>query len=64
MPVIPPQLLEDVEDTLSCTTFEEDSLSRKLNCECVTTNTLLCNFLVIQFQDDRIDFLCLSCVVV
>lgn len=27
------QLLEDVEDTLSCTTFEEDYLSRKLNCE-------------------------------
>lgn len=29
-----PQLLEDVEDTLSCTVFEEDYLSRKLNCEC------------------------------
>lgn len=27
------QLLEDVEDTLSCTVFEEDSLSRKLNCK-------------------------------
>lgn len=28
-----PQLLEDVEDTLNCTTFEEDSLSRKLSCK-------------------------------
>lgn len=35
------QLLEDVEDTLSCTTFEEDSLSRKLNCECFFVNALL-----------------------
>lgn len=26
------QLLEDVEDTLSCTVFEEDYLSRKINC--------------------------------
>ncbi|XP_040009882.1 limb region 1 homolog-like protein isoform X2 [Xiphias gladius] len=31
--LVKPRLLEDVEDTLSCTTFEEDSLSRKLNCE-------------------------------
>lgn len=31
------QLLEDVEDTLSCTMFEEDYLSRKLNCEYFTT---------------------------
>ncbi|XP_044066996.1 limb region 1 homolog-like protein [Siniperca chuatsi] len=30
--LVKPRLLEDVEDTLSCTTFEEDSLSRKLNC--------------------------------
>lgn len=30
------QLLEDVEDTLSCTAFEEDYLSRKLNCEYFT----------------------------
>ncbi|XP_068589040.1 limb region 1 homolog-like protein [Cebidichthys violaceus] len=29
--LVKPRLLEDVEDTLSCTTFEEDSLSRKLN---------------------------------
>ncbi|KAM3618189.1 uncharacterized protein V6R79_016999 [Siganus canaliculatus] len=28
--LVKPRLLEDVEDTLSCTTFEEDSLSRKL----------------------------------
>uniref|UniRef100_A0A671X221 Limb development membrane protein 1-like n=1 Tax=Sparus aurata TaxID=8175 RepID=A0A671X221_SPAAU len=31
--LVKPRLLEDVEDTLSCTTFEEDSLYRKLNCE-------------------------------
>ncbi|GLD73675.1 protein LMBR1L [Lates japonicus] len=30
--LVKPRLFEDVEDTLSCTTFEEDSLSRKLNC--------------------------------
>ncbi|TMS16943.1 Limb region 1 homolog-like protein [Larimichthys crocea] len=30
--LVKPRLLEDVEDTLSCTTFEENSLSRKLNC--------------------------------
>uniref|UniRef100_A0A8C4FC71 Limb development membrane protein 1-like n=1 Tax=Dicentrarchus labrax TaxID=13489 RepID=A0A8C4FC71_DICLA len=30
--LVKPRLLEDVEDTLSCTVFEEDSLSRKLNC--------------------------------
>ncbi|XP_029995011.1 limb region 1 homolog-like protein [Sphaeramia orbicularis] len=29
--LVKPRLLEDVEDTLSCTTFEEDTLSRKLN---------------------------------
>ncbi|CAK6951448.1 limb region 1 homolog-like protein [Scomber scombrus] len=29
--LVKPRLLEDVEDTLSCTSFEEDSLSRKLN---------------------------------
>ncbi|XP_034393300.1 limb region 1 homolog-like protein isoform X2 [Cyclopterus lumpus] len=28
--LVKPRLLEDVEDTLSCTTFEEESLSRKL----------------------------------
>uniref|UniRef100_A0A7N8WWT9 Limb development membrane protein 1-like n=1 Tax=Mastacembelus armatus TaxID=205130 RepID=A0A7N8WWT9_9TELE len=31
--LVKPRLLEDVEDTLSCTTFEEDSLSRKLKCK-------------------------------
>ncbi|AWP09680.1 putative protein LMBR1L [Scophthalmus maximus] len=30
--LVKPRLLEDVEDTLDCTTFEEDALSRKLNC--------------------------------
>ncbi|XP_058499743.1 limb region 1 homolog-like protein [Solea solea] len=30
--LVKPRLLEDVEDTLSCTTFEEDSLSRKMKC--------------------------------
>uniref|UniRef100_A0A3B5AJ66 Limb development membrane protein 1 like n=1 Tax=Stegastes partitus TaxID=144197 RepID=A0A3B5AJ66_9TELE len=30
--LVKPRLLEDVEDTLCCTVFEEDSLSRKLNC--------------------------------
>uniref|UniRef100_A0A674PH94 Limb development membrane protein 1-like n=1 Tax=Takifugu rubripes TaxID=31033 RepID=A0A674PH94_TAKRU len=30
--LVKPRLLEDVEDTLSCTAFEEDYLSRKLNC--------------------------------
>uniref|UniRef100_A0A671WVB9 Limb development membrane protein 1-like n=1 Tax=Sparus aurata TaxID=8175 RepID=A0A671WVB9_SPAAU len=39
--LVKPRLLEDVEDTLSCTTFEEDSLYRKLNCECITINTFL-----------------------
>ena len=34
------QLLEDVEDTLNCTAFEEDSLYRKLNCKCVNMITL------------------------
>ncbi|XP_053172900.1 limb region 1 homolog-like protein [Scomber japonicus] len=29
--LVKPRLLEDVEDTLSCTSFEEDSLSRKLH---------------------------------
>ncbi|XP_034001110.1 limb region 1 homolog-like protein [Trematomus bernacchii] len=29
--LVKPRLLEDVEETLNCTTFEEDSLSRKLN---------------------------------
>uniref|UniRef100_A0A8C6NQD2 Limb development membrane protein 1 like n=1 Tax=Nothobranchius furzeri TaxID=105023 RepID=A0A8C6NQD2_NOTFU len=32
--LVKPRLLEDVEDTLSCTTFEEDSLYRKLSCKC------------------------------
>ncbi|XP_035993631.1 limb region 1 homolog-like protein isoform X1 [Fundulus heteroclitus] len=31
--LVKPRLLEDVEDTLSCTAFEEDSLRRKLNCK-------------------------------
>ncbi|XP_017270722.1 limb region 1 homolog-like protein [Kryptolebias marmoratus] len=31
--LVKPRLLEDVEDTLSCTVFEEDSLYRKLNCK-------------------------------
>ncbi|XP_072222702.1 limb region 1 homolog-like protein isoform X1 [Leuresthes tenuis] len=30
--LVKPRLLEDVEDALSCALFEEDSLSRKLNC--------------------------------
>ncbi|KAM9856357.1 limb region 1 homolog-like protein [Aulostomus maculatus] len=30
--MVKPRLFEDVEDTLSCTSFEEDSLSRKLRC--------------------------------
>lgn len=30
--LVKPRLLEDVEDALSCTVFEEDSLYRKLNC--------------------------------
>ncbi|XP_061592126.1 limb region 1 homolog-like protein [Cololabis saira] len=30
--LVKPRLLEDVEDTLNCTAFEEDSLYRKLNC--------------------------------
>ncbi|XP_016891803.1 limb region 1 homolog-like protein [Cynoglossus semilaevis] len=30
--LVKPRLLEDVEETLNCTTFEENSLSRKLNC--------------------------------
>ncbi|KAM4571200.1 limb region 1 homolog-like protein isoform 2-T2 [Fundulus diaphanus] len=30
--LVKPRLLEDVEDTLSCAAFEEDSLHRKLNC--------------------------------
>ncbi|KAM4571199.1 limb region 1 homolog-like protein isoform 1-T1 [Fundulus diaphanus] len=31
--LVKPRLLEDVEDTLSCAAFEEDSLHRKLNCK-------------------------------
>ncbi|XP_029012713.1 limb region 1 homolog-like protein [Betta splendens] len=34
--LVKPRLLEDVEDTLNCTTFEEDSLSRKLSCDSTT----------------------------
>lgn len=30
--LVKPRLLEDVDETLNCTTFEEDALSRKLNC--------------------------------
>uniref|UniRef100_A0A3B3V6R7 Limb development membrane protein 1-like n=1 Tax=Poecilia latipinna TaxID=48699 RepID=A0A3B3V6R7_9TELE len=30
--LVKPRLLEDIEDALSCTMFEEDSLYRKLNC--------------------------------
>uniref|UniRef100_A0A8C5GTM0 Limb development membrane protein 1 like n=1 Tax=Gouania willdenowi TaxID=441366 RepID=A0A8C5GTM0_GOUWI len=30
--LVKPRLLENIEETLSCTSFEEDSLSRKLNC--------------------------------
>ncbi|XP_019944941.1 limb region 1 homolog-like protein [Paralichthys olivaceus] len=30
--LVKPRLLEDVDETLNCTMFEEDSLSRKLNC--------------------------------
>ncbi|KAM4738181.1 limb region 1 homolog-like protein isoform 2-T2 [Anableps anableps] len=30
--LVKPRLLEDIEDTFSCTVFEEDSLCRKLNC--------------------------------
>uniref|UniRef100_A0A3Q1JGP9 Limb development membrane protein 1 like n=1 Tax=Anabas testudineus TaxID=64144 RepID=A0A3Q1JGP9_ANATE len=40
--LVKPRLLEDVEDTLSCTTFEEDSLSRKLNCKRSTINITSC----------------------
>lgn len=46
------QLLEDVEDTLSCTTFEEDSLSRKLNCKGTTITLLFWLFLITRFQAD------------
>ncbi|XP_074538433.1 limb region 1 homolog-like protein [Halichoeres trimaculatus] len=30
--LVKPRLLEDVDETLNCATFEEDALSRKLNC--------------------------------
>lgn len=46
------QLLEDVEETLSCTTFEEDSLYRKLNCERSFMNTLLYDSLMSRFKAD------------
>lgn len=39
------QLFEDVEDALSCTMFEEDSLSRKLNGKPVYIETLTFCFL-------------------
>uniref|UniRef100_A0A8D0DDU1 Limb development membrane protein 1-like n=1 Tax=Sander lucioperca TaxID=283035 RepID=A0A8D0DDU1_SANLU len=39
--LVKPRLLEDVEDILSCTTFEEDSLSRKLNLITLYSNLLL-----------------------
>lgn len=38
------QLLEDVEESLSCTMFEEDYLSRKLNCEYFTIFVLMSCF--------------------
>ncbi|KAF7664554.1 hypothetical protein LDENG_00172640 [Lucifuga dentata] len=31
--LVKPRLLENVEETLNCTAFEEDSLSRKMNCD-------------------------------
>lgn len=40
----PPQLLENVEETLSCAAFEEDSLYRKLNCEWATVDTRMIQF--------------------
>uniref|UniRef100_A0A8C2X6N5 Limb development membrane protein 1-like n=1 Tax=Cyclopterus lumpus TaxID=8103 RepID=A0A8C2X6N5_CYCLU len=48
--LVKPRLLEDVEDTLSCTTFEEESLSRKLKSECATTIPVLFHFLIITFK--------------
>lgn len=35
------QLLEDVEERLSCAVFEEYYLSRRLNCECFTIIVLM-----------------------
>uniref|UniRef100_A0A8C2XFF1 Limb development membrane protein 1-like n=1 Tax=Cyclopterus lumpus TaxID=8103 RepID=A0A8C2XFF1_CYCLU len=52
--LVKPRLLEDVEDTLSCTTFEEESLSRKLKSECATTIPVLFHFLIITFKSKRI----------
>uniref|UniRef100_A0A672I2X6 Limb development membrane protein 1 like n=1 Tax=Salarias fasciatus TaxID=181472 RepID=A0A672I2X6_SALFA len=48
--LVKPRLLEDVEDTLSCTTFEEDSLSRKLNCKWVTALAPTGRFLMIHLR--------------
>uniref|UniRef100_A0A8D3BNA2 Limb development membrane protein 1-like n=1 Tax=Scophthalmus maximus TaxID=52904 RepID=A0A8D3BNA2_SCOMX len=39
--LVKPRLLEDVEDTLDCTTFEEDALSRKLNLITLYSHSLL-----------------------
>lgn len=36
------QLLEDVEETLSCAVFEEDYLLRKLDCEYIFVDVLFC----------------------
>uniref|UniRef100_A0A3B4UGR7 Limb development membrane protein 1-like n=1 Tax=Seriola dumerili TaxID=41447 RepID=A0A3B4UGR7_SERDU len=47
--LVKPRLLEDVEDTLSCTTFEEDSLSRKLNFICFCTFICCCSFFFFHF---------------
>lgn len=46
----PVQLLEDVEDTLNCTAFEEDSLYRKLNCKCMNMSPPL-HLLMSHFKD-------------
>lgn len=52
------QLLEDVEDILSCTTFEEDSLSRKLNCKISTINIVM---FFLLFNSKLTDILSLMC---
>uniref|UniRef100_A0A665X902 Limb development membrane protein 1 like n=1 Tax=Echeneis naucrates TaxID=173247 RepID=A0A665X902_ECHNA len=47
--LVKPRLLEDVEDALSCTTFEEDSLSRKLNCKRLPLNSYQSLFAINSF---------------
>uniref|UniRef100_A0A3B5LDZ9 Limb development membrane protein 1-like n=1 Tax=Xiphophorus couchianus TaxID=32473 RepID=A0A3B5LDZ9_9TELE len=46
--LVKPRLLEDIEDTLSCTVFEEDSLFRKLNWVKLNMEAMRKEYLAVQ----------------